>query len=155
MGQHVQGKDGKFQGSIGTGKSRVPTPATGIQRASDSLDVEAPADSGSSYEEKFARMQETKQARTHVEDGVTWTEASRTQLDNGYTVVDEHAKAVYRGLKSEGYTGVRPGSPVNVKRTQWIKPDGTVGRTSYACSTGGAWLGLYHPDDELEMLRDN
>lgn len=148
MTKPIQGKDGKFQGSVGEGKLKVPTPAPPAARS-----VQEPADkSHASYEEQFNAMKAASPRPTRVENGVTWTEARREVRGDGWTVLDERATGTYCGLRSEGYTGVKPSEPVDVNRTQYIRPDNSVSSEHYSCSTaGGAWLAVHDAGNDLHL----
>ena len=148
MAKPIKGKDGKFQGSVGDGKAKIPTPAPHASTPDATTSTGSP-----SYSDQFDRMKAATSKATRAENGVTWTESRTEHRGDGYTIIDERTTGTYTGLKSEGYTGVKPGMPVNVNRTQWIRPDGSLSNESYSCSRpdGGAWLAVHDPENDLRL----
>lgn len=148
MAKPIKGKDGKFQGSIGDGKNRVPTPAP--HRASNVDSASFPTD-GPAYDEQFRLMKATTESHSRTEDGVIWTQSHAEARGDGWTVLDERTTGTYTGLKGEGYSGVQPNMAVEVNRTQYIRPDGSVARERYSCAVGGAWLAVNDPELDLRL----
>lgn len=147
MPRYIQGKDGKMVGSIGEAKDRIPTPSHAPKPTSSQADdpTEAP------YDHQYSRLRDKTEKPTRVENGVVWTEAFKQERRDGWTIVDETAPGTYVGSKSDFYSGVVPGAEVEVRRTQWIRPDGSVSHETYACNVGGAGYRLYDPDSDVRL----
>lgn len=99
MGKHIQGKDGKFAGSIGEGKAKVPTPSSITPTPLTDTTADA------HYDDQFQRLNDLNAARDlpgrllRAEDGIL--------RDSDVVPATESETAYVDALIAEGPTSTR------------------------------------------------